>query len=601
MPETPSLLPFSTGDLFTTTNILQNVSVQSPPASTPPSAVPCIRWDSAFSSPRSSSSLPSSSTDDNIDNRTNGGRMSDIVSSFSSRPPVGSHHRRVVASPRSSHLLTDADIVQTPSHSISRPQTLLNPELPGLFKRNFRRESAANKTSKYVLPLPEDATKKSVENRGISYANHSNSKTPPRKAIDRSRDSEHKESQFLQNWPQVTATLNDEHKHRKTVSAPTTPISSRAVFPSPSKTNTPLIQLWSTPELPSPVHSTQIRTATKSPNPSSSPLHKKSSIESPMSRHGSNVQAPMASASVHPLPLPPGAPLHPPSSPSQTNNKPHSLPKTPRKSRWQKGKLIGRGTFGSVYVSSNRETGALCAMKEVEILPDDPKSAECIKQLEQEIDVLSQLKHPNIVQYFGSEIVGDRFYIYLEYVHPGSISKYARDHYGGMTESIVRNFTRHIVSGLAYLHSTKTIHRDIKGANLLVDANGVVKLADFGMAKHLSGEVTLSLKGSPYWMAPEVLRSDIQKDCSHDLALAVDIWSLGCTIIEMMNGKPPWSEYEGPAAMFKVMKETPPIPETMSLEGKNFLRCCFVRNPAERPTASMLLEHKFLNNSIKTH
>ncbi|KAM0057915.1 putative mitogen-activated protein kinase kinase kinase STE-STE11 family [Helianthus debilis subsp. tardiflorus] len=211
-----------------------------------------------------------------------------------------------------------------------------------------------------------------------------------------------------------------------------------------------------------------------------------------------------------------------------------------------------------------------------------------------EIDVLSQLKHPNVVQYYGSEIVEDRFYVYLEYVLPGSINKYARDHCGGMTESIVRSFTHHIVSGLAYLHSKMTIHWDIKGANLLVDANGVVKLADFGMAKHLDGEVKLSMKGSPYWIAPELLHSEPQKDGSPDLALAVDIWSLGCTIIEMMDGKPPLSEYEAAAAMFKVMKDIPPIPETMSFDGKDFLRSCFIRNPAERPTASMLLEHKFL-------
>ncbi|KAI3768375.1 hypothetical protein L2E82_18996 [Cichorium intybus] len=298
---------------------------------------------------------------------------------------------------------------------------------------------------------------------------------------------------------------------------------------------------------------------------------------------------------VHPLPLPPGIFSPVTSSPPRINFKPDSMPPPLKQNQWRKGKLIGRGTFGSVYVGSNRETGALCAMKEVEICRDDPKSAECIKQLEQEINVLSQLKHPNIVQYYGSEIVGDRFYIYLEYVHPGSINKYARDHCGGMTESIVRNFTRHIVNGLAYLHGTKTIHRDIKGANLLVDANGVVKLADFGMAKHLNAKAShLSLKGSPYWMAPELLQCGMQKDVSPDVGLAIDIWSLGCTIIEMINGKPPWSEYEGHAAMFKVMKETPPIPDTMSPEGKDFLRCCFIRNPEERPKANTLLQHSFM-------
>ncbi|KAK7263100.1 hypothetical protein RJT34_30684 [Clitoria ternatea] len=327
-----------------------------------------------------------------------------------------------------------------------------------------------------------------------------------------------------------------------------------------------------------------------------SPIHNRLSLEISAMRRESSAPP----VSVHPLPLPPGAPLP---SPSANATFSHSVAKSessPMKSQWQKGKLIGRGTFGSVYVATNRETGALCAMKEVEIFPDDPKSAESIKQLEQEIKVLKDLKHSNIVQYYGSEIVQDRFYIYLEYVHPGSINKYVREHCGAITESVIRNFTRHILSGLAYLHSKKTIHRDIKGANLLVDSAGVVKLADFGMAKHLTGyEANLSLRGSPYWMAPELLQAVIQKDNSSDLAFAIDIWSLGCTLIEMFTGKPPWSEYEGAAAMFKVMKDTPPIPETLSSEGKDFLRCCFKRNPAERPTAAALLEHQFLKISLQ--
>ncbi|PQQ18164.1 mitogen-activated protein kinase kinase kinase YODA [Prunus yedoensis var. nudiflora] len=375
-------------------------------------------------------------------------------------------------------------------------------------------------------------------------------------------------------------------------------------------------QVWSTPEIPtsdmnpglpppassdysivsndnSPVHSPSNRSPCRNPRSppgSTSPLHTKLLVEASTARREGN-----GYGEVHPLPLPPGASLSLPSPQALLTPKPESQPV---KGQWIKGKLIGRGTFGSVYVATNRETGALCAMKEVELFPDDPKSAECIKQLQQEIKVLSQLKHPNIVQYYGSEIVDDRFYIYLEYVHPGSINKYVHEHCGAITEAVVRSFTRHILSGLAYLHSTKTIHRDIKGANLLVDSCGVVKLADFGMAKHLSGHVgNLSLKGSPYWMAPELMQTVMHKDNNSDLALAVDIWSLGCTIIEMFTGKPPWSEYEGAAAMFKVMKDLPPIPETLSSEGKDFLRRCFRRNPAERPTAAMLLEHRFLKNS----
>ncbi|XP_010028284.2 LOW QUALITY PROTEIN: mitogen-activated protein kinase kinase kinase 5 [Eucalyptus grandis] len=399
-------------------------------------------------------------------------------------------------------------------------------------------------------------------------------------------------------------------------SVPTSPFASPA--PSPQRTSVGDLlpyyyltargnNIWSSPEMPtgspspsflehigSPLPSPQTKTprrTSKSSCGTASPMHHKSLVENSTAWRESNIPA-----SVHPLPRPPGAalPSHSPHN-AQVTVKTESLP---LKSQWQKGKLIGRGTFGSVYVATNRETGALCAMKEVELLPDDPKSAECMRQLQQEIKVLSRLKHQNIVQYYGSEIVEDRFYIYLEYVHPGSINKYVRDRCGAITESVVRNFTRHILSGLAYLHSQKTIHRDIKGANLLVDASGIVKLADFGMAKHLTGQkADLSLKGSPYWMAPELIQAVMQKDNGSDHALAVDIWSLGCTIVEMLTGKPPWSEFEGAAAMFKAMNNCPSIPETLSSEGKDFLQCCFRRDPAERPSAAKLLEHPFLKSS----
>ncbi|KAG1347922.1 mitogen-activated protein kinase kinase kinase 5 [Cocos nucifera] len=383
-------------------------------------------------------------------------------------------------------------------------------------------------------------------------------------------------------------------------------ISTSGIFPQIS-------QCWSSPEIPSidmtifspqaspekiispdcsPLHSPARKSPVLRPrNPSAppSPLHSKMFPDNPVPWHENN-----NNVGVHPLPLPPGAPAPSPSSfAHQTAAKPEvSL----MAGQWQKGKLIGSGTFGNVYEATNRNTGALCAMKEVNIIPDDLKSAECLKQLDQEIKFLSQFKHPNIVQYYGSETIEDRFYIYLEYVHPGSINKYVRQHCGALTESMVRNFTRHILNGLAYLHSKKIMHRDIKGANLLVDVNGVVKLADFGMAKHLSGAAAvLSLKGTPHWMAPEVLQATMNKDIGYDLA--VDIWSLGCTIIEMYTGKHPWSGLEGPAAMFKVLHKDPPIPETLSSEGKDFLQRCFRRNPAERPTANKLLEHPFIRNS----
>lgn len=325
--------------------------------------------------------------------------------------------------------------------------------------------------------------------------------------------------------------------------------------------------------------------SSKSPSKSLHLLNNKSPPETSIARTESN------NANVHPLPRPPAPPRHVPGRQSSDGQS--------VKGQWQKGKLLGRGTYGSVYEAINRETGGLCAMKEVDIIPDDPKSAECIQQLEQEIRVLRTLEHPNIVQYLGSEMIEDRFCIYLEYVHPGAINKYVKEHCGAVTESVVRNFTRHILSGLAYLHSKNTVHRDIKGANLLVDASGVVKLADFGLAKHLTPHSNdLSLKGSPHWMAPEVLQAVLRKDANMEDTFTMDIWSLGCTVIEMVTGKPPWNEFNAGQAMFNVLRRSPPIPECLSSAGKDFLSRCLQRNPENRSSAASLLDHPFLRNSF---
>ncbi|KAI7737007.1 hypothetical protein M8C21_011112, partial [Ambrosia artemisiifolia] len=197
----------------------------------------------------------------------------------------------------------------------------------------------------------------------------------------------------------------------------------------------------------------------------------------------------------HPLPLPPGSPTSSssalnccsPTSPSSvlSNMKTLSVADNSscQPSKWKKGRLLGRGTFGHVYLGFNSENGQMCAIKEVKVVVDDPSSKECLKQLNQEITLLSQLSHPNIVQYYGSELGEETLSVYLEYVSGGSINKLLQE-YGAFEEPVIQNYTRQVLSGLAYLHKRNTVHRDIKGANILVDPNGEIKLADFGMAKH---------------------------------------------------------------------------------------------------------------------
>ncbi|KAJ8526310.1 hypothetical protein K7X08_028787 [Anisodus acutangulus] len=293
----------------------------------------------------------------------------------------------------------------------------------------------------------------------------------------------------------------------------------------------------------------------------------------------------------HQLPLPPGSPPSPSALP---NPRPCGVAEcsTINMSKWKKGKLLGRGTFGHVYLGFNRENGQMCAIKEVKVVSDDQTSKECLKQLNQEIILLSNLTHPNIVRYHGSELDEETLSVYLEYVSGGSIHKLLQE-YGPFREPVIQNYTRQILSGLSFLHARNTVHRDIKGANILVDPNGVIKLADFGMAKHITScSSVLSFKGSPYWMAPEVVMN------TSGYGLAVDIWSLGCTILEMATSKPPWSQYEGVAAIFKIgnSKDFPEIPDHLSNDAKSFVRQCLQREPFMRPTASQLLEHSFVKN-----
>ncbi|MED6156390.1 hypothetical protein PIB30_014143 [Stylosanthes scabra] len=331
-------------------------------------------------------------------------------------------------------------------------------------------------------------------------------------------------------------------------------------------------------------------TGSRGPTSPTSPLHQRIlSLDSPTGKQEDG------KSECHPLPLPPGSPTSPstlstPRASGSFENIANNL------SKWKKGKLLGRGTFGHVYLGFNSESGQMCAIKEVRVVSDDPTSKECLRQLNQEINLLHQLSHPNIVQYYGSELGEETLSVYLEYVSGGSIHKLLQE-YGSFKEPVIQNYTRQIVSGLAYLHARNTVHRDIKGANILVDPNGEIKLADFGMAKLINSAASvLSFKGSPYWMAPEVVMN------TNGYGLPVDIWSLGCTILEMATSKPPWSQYEGVAAIFKIgnSKDMPDIPEHLSDDAKSFIKLCLNRDPLARPTAQMLLDHPFIRDQSAT-
>eukprot|EP00892_Ulva_mutabilis_P003811 jgi/Ulvmu1/1801/UM119_0019.1 len=272
---------------------------------------------------------------------------------------------------------------------------------------------------------------------------------------------------------------------------------------------------------------------------------------------------------------------------------------------WKPGEMLGKGAYGCVFLAI-LDTGGFAAVKQVELVStangNDRKMQECVKALEGEILTLQHLRHPNIVQYLGFERTDRHINIFLEWVPCGSIRQ-VLDKYGPMDECVVRKHTRAVVQGLHYLHKKRIMHRDIKGQNVLVDNNGTAKLTDFGASEKIHTVVEYatkddaqagSVKGTLYWMAPEVMQGK-------HVGRAADIWSLGCLITEMCTAKPPFvdqlSNRHSPlSVMYHVVNEgkDPTIPETLSKDGREFLKLCFERIPERRANCNRLLQHPFL-------
>ncbi len=269
--------------------------------------------------------------------------------------------------------------------------------------------------------------------------------------------------------------------------------------------------------------------------------------------------------------------------------------------RYKIGNLIGQGSYGKVYEALDEERGQLIAVKVIDkkrLNSFSSNSNSSLSSIESEIEILSKLNHKNIIKYYGSLQSKNHLKIFLEYCEGGSIAKMLLN-YKSFTENIIRKYTKEMLEGLEYLHAHNIIHRDIKGANILVDRNGTCKLSDFGGAKIIKDEEfnqsrNYSMKGTPNWMAPEVIKNNETTRFS-------DIWSIGCTVIEMITGKPPWSNYKNPyKILFQIMNslEPPEIPNNCSDTLSNFISCCLKINPIERLNVTQLLRHPFILGTL---
>jgi len=262
------------------------------------------------------------------------------------------------------------------------------------------------------------------------------------------------------------------------------------------------------------------------------------------------------------------------------------------------GDQLGKGSYGSVFMALDQDNGRMFAVKNLGSQGDsNGRLAECIKSLKAEIDICKALRHSNIVSYLGHEIREDGMpFLFLEYMPGGSISSSLAD-FGPMRVDCAKRATRSILRGVTYLHTRDqpVMHRDIKGANVLFDVNFNVKLADFGCSMLMDKDRCFDpAAGSVPWMAPDIVNFTQGYGCK------VDVWSIGCTLIEMVSGVRPWSELkiDDRSELFALIgskTKTPQIPSTMSPQGIAFCQACLKFDEKERPTAAELVQHIFFS------
>ncbi|PIA28808.1 hypothetical protein AQUCO_06600020v1 [Aquilegia coerulea] len=255
---------------------------------------------------------------------------------------------------------------------------------------------------------------------------------------------------------------------------------------------------------------------------------------------------------------------------------------------WTRGHSIGHGSStATVSIAKPHTSNEVFAVKSIELSKSE--------FLQREQRILSSLNYSKVVGYIGCDITNENgkamYNLFMEYVVGGALSDKIRNEGGSLKECVIRSYTHDILDGLDYLHMNGLVHCDIKGGNILISNDGA-KIADLGCSKWVDDQ-TSPIAGTPLFMAPEVARNEKQ-------SYPADIWSLGCTIIEMATGSLPWMGVKDPvSALYRIAfsEDLPEIPSFISDQAKDFLSKCLIRDDKERWTTTQLLQHPFLTNS----